>query len=152
MGRIVGLACMALWLGGCADEKSDMPPGWEAAERIEELVQQPCGGNALGNEKPEALTVAAADHGIDVAYDHAHFRCVQDVEAFAKRAAGDVDVLVQPIDMDPKAVAGCDCLYDISMSVPAPRGSYKLTVYRRWDNINKPNAPVKIGSSDVEVE
>jgi hypothetical protein len=145
---------MALWLSSCADDRTgtDLPPGWEAAERIEELVQHPCGGNALSGEQNEVLMVSATDRGIDVAYDHAHFRCVQDVEAFAKRGAGHLDILVQPIDMNPSAVAGCDCLYDISMSMPMTSGSYRLSLYRRWDNLNKPNAPVGIGSFDVDVD
>jgi hypothetical protein len=87
-----------------------------------------------------------------VKYDHAHFRCAQDVEGFVKRGGDAIDLLVQPIDMAPDAVAGCDCLYDISMSVPAPKGDYSLTLYRRWDSINKPNDPVAVGATEVTIE
>ena len=36
--------------------------------------------------------------------------------------------------------------------VPAARGDYRLKLYRRWDNLNHPNDPVKIGETDVSVE
>lgn len=142
---------MALSLAACADS-ADLPEGWEAAERVEGLKQAPCAGSALGRDTPEALQANAAASGIAVSYDHAHFRCEQDVEAFVRRASGALDLLVQPIDMDPSAVAGCDCLYDVSMQVPVARGDYRLKLYRRWDNINHPNEPVKIGETDVSVE
>ncbi|HKU45166.1 MAG TPA: hypothetical protein VJR89_43700 [Polyangiales bacterium] len=148
------IAAVVLVLGcaACAsDAAGDLPAGWEAAERVEGLMQAPCGGSALRDDLPETLGVSAGEGAAAVRYDHAHFRCVQDVEAYVKRANRALDVLVQPIDMHPDAVAGCDCLYDISMSVPAPRGDYTLTLYRRWDSVNTPNEPVKIGDEEVSI-
>jgi hypothetical protein len=154
MRNFVGTACVALWLTACTSNShdADLPSGWEAAERLEELSQMPCAGSALTNESQEALAWTAASDSLSVFYDHAHFRCVQDVEAFMKRGDDAIDILVQPIDMNPTAVAGCDCLYDISMQVPAPKGDYTLTLYRRWDNMNRPNTPVKIGDAELTVE
>jgi hypothetical protein len=145
---------MALALTACASDATgaNLPGGWETAERVEELRQAPCGGSALADNTPETFEATAAESGIAVAYDHAHFRCVQDVEAFVRRANGELDLLVQPIDMSPQAVAGCDCLYDIAMQVPAPRGDYKLKLFRRWDSLNQPNDPIAIGEADVSIE
>jgi hypothetical protein len=154
MKQFLGLTCMALSLTACGSDShdSDLPAGWETAERVEELSQAPCGGSALRDDIPEELGWSAADTGLTVTYDHAHFRCVQDVEAFIRRGKDALDLLVQPIDMNPTAVAGCDCLYDIALQVSAPRGDYALTLYRRWDNINRPNTPVKIGEAEISVE
>jgi hypothetical protein len=86
-----------------------------------------------------------------LAYDHAHFRCVQDVEAFAKRSEHALDVLVQPIDLHPRAVATCDCLYDMSTRLESMSGTQDIALYRRWDALNQPNDPVSIGSVTLEV-
>ena len=147
----LGMACVAL--AGCGDgaDGRDLPAGWEAAERVEELRQAPCGGSPLF-EFTEELEASAAESGIAVNYDHAHFRCAQDVEAYVRRASGALDLLVQPIDMNPSSVAACDCLYDITMHVPAARGDYRLKLYRRWDNMNSPTHPVKVGEATVSVE
>jgi hypothetical protein len=59
-------------------------------------------------------------------------------------------VLVQPIDMNPSAVAACDCLYEIRMTVPVEVPA-TVTLYRRWDALNEPNDPVEIGSVDVRL-
>jgi len=86
-----------------------------------------------------------------LAYDHAHFRCVQDVEAFAKRSEHALEVLVQPIDMHPYVVAACDCLYNINMRPESGAGALDITLYRRWDALNNPNGPVSIGSVKLEM-
>lgn len=156
MPRLLACLCAALWFSACASDSRDadaidLPPGWEAAERIEELMQMPCGGSALTDSGDSADWNTTAD-GVSVHYDRAHFRCVQEVEGFVKRGNDALDVLVQPVDMSPQAVAGCDCLYKISMVVPAPKGHYQFTLYRRWDSANKPNDPVKIGGSEVTIE
>lgn len=151
MGRLLTLACTTVWLTACAGDAADLPDGWEAAERVEAFHQAPCGGSALENAS-ENLEASAAASGIAVSYDHAHFRCAQSVEGFVRRTSAALDLLVQPIDMNPSKVAGCDCLYDISMQVPAARGDYRLTLYRRWDNMNHPNDPLQIGATDISVE
>lgn len=133
-----------LVLVGCG---SDLPPGWEGAERIEDFYQRECSGDPYngGDERVEA---EATPDAIGVDYLDAHFRCEQKVEGYYKTSGGRVDVLVQPIDMDPSAVAACDCLYDIRMTVPV-EAPVRLTLYRRWDALNEPNDPVEIGSVDV---
>ena len=150
MGNLAVLACAVLLAGGCAS--ADLPAGWEDAERIEGLSQAPCGSSALLPDRPdEALRWQSAETRLDIAYDHAHFRCEQEVQGFLRKAGERLDVLVQPVDMDPGAVAGCDCLYDISMQIPLARGAYSLSLFRRWDNLNNPNPPVEIGRADIEL-
>jgi hypothetical protein len=144
--RWIRLATMvlAISLRGCTE---GLPPGWEDAEPIEDFHQRECSGDPYGasHERVEAESTADA---IGVDYLEAHFRCEQKVEGFFKTRGAHVEVLVQPVDMDPSAVAACDCLYDIRMTVPV-EAPVSLTLFRRWDNQNEPNDPVEIGSVDV---
>jgi hypothetical protein len=149
---------------GCAPGKdddgnggSDLPTGWESAERISGLTQAECDGDPYGDtgsgDFDEHATFEGGVGAVQVVYNDAHFRCAQDVEAFARRSEGTLDVLVQPIDMDPDAVAGCDCLYDITMEITdLPAGDLAVSLSRRWDNINDPNDPVEITTATVTVE
>jgi hypothetical protein len=142
------LATIALL--GCSGP--DLPPGWEDAERIEGLTQTECAGSPYGDGPDETLTATGKAGAVSIAYDAAHFRCEQQVEGFARTTAHSVSVLVQPIDMNPSAVAGCDCLYDIRMTVGGlDQGAASVELYRRWDNANTHNDPVKIGAASVDV-
>jgi hypothetical protein len=104
-----------------------------------------------------ALVVLTAAHAagegrLRVEYLDAHFRCDQRVTAFAKVTGSNVDVLVQPVDMSPSAVAKCDCLYNIAFEVPRlAAGTYEVTIHRRWDQRHSPSEPVRIGSARVGV-
>jgi len=129
----------------------DLPAGWEDAEPIADLMQNPCADSALASELKDTLRANVEGNTIVLAYDHAHFRCVQDVEAFAKRSEHALEVLVQPVEMHPHVVAGCDCLYDINMRLESAPGALDITLYRRWDALNEPNDPVSIGSVKLEM-
>lgn len=146
--RISGIA--ALLLVGCGG--ADLPEGWEDAEAIEGLTQSECNASAYDETVKEALVATPERGAVHVEYRAAHFRCAQEVEGFVRMAGGKVDVLVQPVDMDPSGVAGCDCRYDVGMKI---KGLSKRVVgvelYRRWDNHNEPNDPVKIGSAEVQI-
>ncbi|MDF1561529.1 MAG: hypothetical protein P1V51_00720 [Deltaproteobacteria bacterium] len=128
-----------------------LPSGWEEATRIDGLVQAECAGDPYQGTHDERLEAAVGGGGIQVEYKEAHFRCEQEVEAFERRAGQSIDLLVQPRDLTPKAVAGCDCLYDISFSLVDVAGETTLTLYRRWDDLNDPNEPVLIGSATLTV-
>lgn len=131
-------------LSGCGP---DLPAGWENAERVDELVQAECSDSPY---QGYTVTIAAEKVGADalrVLYSNAHFRCAQDVEAFWKTDAAGVSILVQPKDMHPDMVAGCDCLYDVTMSLPREQESGSVSVFRRWDALNEPNDPIAVGSA-----
>ncbi len=53
--------------------------------------------------------------------------------------------------MKPTSVAKCDCLYGVEMDLPAPKGDYTVSVYRRWDHKSGADDPLKIGSEVVTV-
>lgn len=133
-----------LFTVGCAD----LPEGWEDAEPIPDFYQRQCAGGDPYEDYDERVEASATADAVSVDYLEAHFRCAQDVEGFYKRSGDQVDVLVQPVDMNPSQVAGCDCLYDINMTLPVEPPS-TVTVYRRWDNLNSPNDPVKIATVEA---
>jgi hypothetical protein len=140
-----------LWfftLAGCALFGPDLPAGWEDAEPIEDLSQSPCDGSPYDTGWSEAMTAWEAAPGIRAAGDPLHFRCEQEVEGFYRQEGEALDVLIQPVDMHPEVVAGCDCLYRVEVGLPqAPPAT--VTLYRRWDGINDPNDPVRVGSAAV---
>jgi hypothetical protein len=146
--------CLALLVAaGCTDSDSganaDLPSGWEGAKKIADFTQMECDGGS--DESEESIAVEGVAGGIELAYDHARFRCSQDVEGFARRSEGQLDILIQPVDMNPSSVAKCDCTYDIVAKVAAAAGEHTVTVYRRPDNIGGEHDPVKVDSADVVV-
>ncbi len=133
------------WLSlvGCG---ADLPAGWEDAEPVASLSQGECAGSPYDTG---VVVEVEADFGADpleVDASNVHFRCEQDVEAFWKQDGATVEVLVQPIDMNPSVVARCDCLYDLEIVVGSPEGEVsEVVVWRRWDALNDPNDPVEVG-------
>ena len=137
-----------LFVFGCAE---DLPPGWEGAERVTKLTQSECKGNSFESES--SATFHPAKRKLTLEYDHAHFRCQQEVEGFYKDGGGMLEVLVQPVDMDPGEVAACDCIYDIDIVIESlASGSRQAVLYRRGDNINVPNDPEVVDAEPILIE
>jgi len=140
----------AFVLGACSS--NDLPKGWETAARAKNFVQEVCPNSDMDFSN-ERASFAGGTGSIDVDYQDAHFRCVQDVEGFFKTAGDTVDILVQPIDMHPSSVAACDCGYNITFLVePVSAGTMQTTLYRRWDGQNNSNDPVQIATALVSVQ
>jgi hypothetical protein len=147
----LALSCL-LALGACSSGDADLPDGWGGAARVQSLIQEEC-PNSHMTFPDEAASFLGGTGNIGVTYQDAHFRCVQKVEGYFKTAGDGVDILVQPIDMDPTSVAGCDCGYKITFVVqPVSSGPHMATLYRRWDNINHPNDPVLISAAPAIVQ
>jgi hypothetical protein len=133
---------------GCGS--TDLPAGWSGAARIDDFTQTECNGSAFGG--PAAVVgVEGVSTGVELDYEHASFRCSQDVEGFLRRSEGTLDVLVQPVDMDPDAVARCSCLYDIHANLDVAPGTYSVNVFRRGDNKSGQKVPVQVGSAEATV-
>jgi hypothetical protein len=150
------LAC-AFGLGACSSNDSssdlgDLPDGWGGAARVKSFVQEKCPGSEMGLSDESAAFAGGAGN-IGVVYHRAHFRCEQKVEAFFKVAGDAVDILVQPLDMDPVSVAMCDCADKITFLLdPVSSGAHMTILYRRWDNWTQPNDPVPISAASVIVQ
>lgn len=146
----VPVACV-LALAACASGGDDLPAGWAGAAPAKNLVQEVCPGGMDFSDEQASFT--GGEGSIAVDYRQAHFRCEQDVEGFLKVGDGTVEMLVQPIDMHPRAVAACDCGYNITfVAEPVAAGTVQATLYRRWDGMNEPNDPVHIASAAVVVQ
>jgi hypothetical protein len=150
LGAALLVGCL---LSGCdsadAADAADLPAGWEDASRIESFTQTQCKGPPYGG--PAAAVTAVGNAGsVALDYEHAAFRCNQDVEGYVRRSTGKLDILVQPVEMDPDSVAKCDCLYDIVADVPAEPGSYTVTVYHRGDS-KSGQSTEQVGSGDATV-
>lgn len=150
MVHLKAYVAFAFVVGACSS--TDLPEGWGNAARVKNLVQQVCPNGGIDFSSEHAsFTGGTGNIGVD--YQDAHFRCAQDVEGFFKAGGGAVDILVQPKDMHPGAVAGCDCGYNITFIVePVAAGTMQTTLYRRWDDQNSPNNPVAITTAPVAVE
>jgi hypothetical protein len=146
------VSCAALWSCASDDEvEPDLPPDWQGAARIEHFEQFECSSSAYDGPK-ESIEATAAAKAIEVVVHFAHFRCEQTVEGYLRPREGRFDVLIQPVDMSPKAVAMCDCLYEIALDFAASTGVYDVTIHRRWDHLSGNDEPLVIGTSQVSVE
>ncbi len=147
MQRIAWLALLAL-LGGCDPDIPDLPWSWEDAEDIEDFTQDECEGSVYDDGWESTVDATADDPGLRVVGDSMPFRCDQEVEGFYRVSGSQVGVLIQPVDMDPDKVAGCDCLYRVEAGIPADPPA-TVTLYWRHDNQNDENDPVLVGSVEV---
>lgn len=128
-----------LLLAACVD----LPEGWEDARPVSALVQEDCGESPYDTGFREDATATVVTNAIEVVYDPVHFRCAQDVVGFTKAQGDLVEVLLQPADMHPAIVAGCDCGYRVEVRVP-DGGATRVRAWRRWDDLNDDNVPVEI--------
>ncbi len=111
----------------------DLPPDFEGAHLIPDFHQAECSESAYDTGVGEPVaTLAQNDSESSVAVGPVGFRCAQDVQGFWIEANDGLSVLVQPIDMNPAAVAGCDCLYDLTMTLPSVTD--RVEVWTRGDN------------------
>ena len=146
---LMAMGLMAMGLMGCAG--ADLPAGWEDAKHVEGLTQSACGGSPY-EDFDERVEGDISGSPLVVAYREAHFRCEQEVEAFYRVVDADVEVLVQPVDMNPSAVAGCDCLYDVDFQIRLEEdlAPTELVLFRRWDEAGGPTEPIEVGRLERE--
>lgn len=159
LARIALLGSALPLTSGCSSStepgtgsNADLPVGWENAKPVTGLVQVECAGAEL-DFKGEGATFVAGFGKLDVTYDKAHFRCEQSVEGYFQTSEQALEIIVQPVDMNPSSVARCDCAYGITLTVqPLEAGEFSTTLFRRWDSLNEPNDPVEIASELVTIE
>jgi hypothetical protein len=148
------VSCLA-FSSACSDETTtrptDLPAEWEAAQRVKMFSQGACTGSAYDPNVHETLDVTAESGSVNIAYHNAHFRCSQTVEGFVRADPGTLDVLVQPVDMNPATIAKCDCLYEITIALDAGAGTYTVQLSRRWDHKSGSDGVTLVGSASVSV-
>lgn len=148
--KISGALLAALLLGPLAC-------GTMSAYNTDNFTQSEC---VSGDTKPltiqqvpqdrDAVTLSAQGDRIAIDYQYAHFRCAQKVHFVAAKEGQTITITAQPVDLNPSAVAGCDCEYHLKGAVgPFPAGTYTVKVIRRWDNKSGENATKEIHSSSL---
>jgi hypothetical protein len=155
--RTLLLAALSVGLGACSSgtepaSTKDLPSDWADALEVTDLVQVECATSDF-EFADESASFQPGRASLAVTYDQAHFRCAQNVEGFYKVTGDALEILVQPIDMHPQAVAACDCVFGITFTVePLASGVVEASLYRRWDDWNTPNDPVEIASEQVTID
>lgn len=139
----------ALAVAGCGRTgplgSPELPDGWEGATP-RSLIQSPCGSPA--GPGAETLEVGVWDTPMAVNYRRAHFRCAQKLCAFTRQDGDTLRALVQPCDMEPIAMAACDCTYEVSLAVPVSGTVRVVELHRRWDNQTPANFPRLVGRAE----
>ncbi len=130
----------------------DLPAEWKGASVVDSFVQSECGGTPEeGDEARVSFTRRGA--AIQANLSEARFRCEQEVEGFVKVEEGAIQFLVQPVDMNPSMVAGCDCLYNVTMDVQelAP-DVYNVSLSVRGDKQSGQDEPTELFSEKIVVD
>lgn len=123
---LIGLAATMTACG-----TAELPEGWEDAAIADEFVADELGQTDYGDPELGAVYISGNLDRLEVRY-HASFPCTEDLEGFQRVDGENVDLLVQPTDLHPDAVAGSDCTFDIDFTlVDLDEGTYHVRVYRR---------------------
>lgn len=125
-------AMLATAIFGCDDEPDyDLPEGWEGATHVE-VFQGPEGEDCdPENQQSEVIAAGLHEGSIRLVYEHGVFNCAEDHEAFVREREGGYDVLLQPIEMNPDALAGCMCNYRVRIPVGTGAAGTEASLYRR---------------------
>lgn len=146
---IAGIAAGAL---GCEDDGSyDLPAGWEGARHVAIFLGPE--GESCAEDAPleEGLSAGLRDGRVRLVYEHGTYSCAEDHEAFVRERAGGFDVLLQPVEMHPDALAGCMCNYRARLEVGAGAAGAEVSLYRRNNyEVEADPQPALIGSAAVE--
>jgi len=122
------LLALMCWTG-CGG--ADLPDGWEDAVEVDEFDVEEVGTTDWDDPDLGAVGILGNVDRLEVSY-RAAFPCTQEVEAFQRVSGTDVDILVQPIDLHPEAVAGSDCTLEIDITVLGlDEDTYHVSLYRR---------------------
>jgi hypothetical protein len=132
LNLILAAAMLTTIAAGCDDEPDyDLPAGWEGALHVE-VFQGPEGEDCDAYDPPAEVVAAGLHEGaVRLVYEHAVFNCAEDHEAFVRERQGGYDVLLQPIDMNPDALAGCMCAYRVRIPIGTGAAGTEVSLFRR---------------------
>jgi hypothetical protein len=144
-------ACLTLLalLGAC--DPADLPAGWEDAETLDDFSweESDSGGGGCDDTACEAtMSARAAAPGLRVTGEDLPFVGAEPVEGFYRRNGGQVDVLVQPVDMNPDWDSCIDVIR-IEAGIPEDPPATVTLYQRSHHGQGEPNDPVLVGSVGV---
>ncbi len=147
--RMIMFAASAGIVVSCGGSARDtLPAGWAGAAPLT-VQQSTCNGDIM-SAKP-SLDVTDTGGTISVTYGDAEFRCNQQVCAYVMDAGATTRVLVEPCDLHPTSVTRCDCLYDVTFTLPTRASRTAVELYRRGDfyAATSPPLPTLVASRAV---
>lgn len=123
-----------------------LPEGWQGARPVDGLVQSDCTGADPYSGTPTTFAWNATGGALTVeTVDPLVLRCEQAVEGWWKADGDTVSVLLQPTVMRPRAVAGCDCAYDLTVTIDGA----EPTAVRLWERTDAYAGPPTLAEIDA---
>lgn len=136
--------------GGGGEPEPNLPTGWEEASRLADFSQSACGGDPADDPTRTAgVDLLIASGAATTTMTNIVFRCDQPLEAWVRRT-DTVDLLVQPIDVNPVDPARCDCFYDLEFSFNVFEDESTFVFYLRRDEAGGPSRPSELGRVTAE--
>jgi hypothetical protein len=136
-------------LVGVAQTGCDRWGSLRGAVPLGNLRQSSCGRGKVAEPTVEAK--ATSGHISAIARE-VTFRCNQPAHALIRRGSKELELLVEPLDMDPTNIPKCICNYDLEFEIDGlSRGTYTLTVFHRGDHQWDTQDAVRVGSASVAV-
>ena len=150
--RSFSFAVLALVAAGCGSPEPEvnLPEGWEEAARLTDFSQSDCDGDpGEGFGRTQDLDVTLSTGFAAVSWTNTVFRCDQPLEAYVRRT-NRVEVLVQPVEMNPEEPARCDCYYNLDFALNVTEADTEFAFYVRRDEAGGPSAPALVGELTVQ--
>jgi hypothetical protein len=142
-------AIIGVLFSACEDVGDELPSGWADARRLQ-LRQSSCGGDPYTSGPRPRLELSASGGALQGSFKDAQFRCGdQELCGFALDRGAVTQVLVQPCNLHPMNVPRCDCLYEVTFTLPARPVREMVELYSRRD-LYGAQAPVAPALVDVE--
>ena len=129
---------------------SDLPDGWDDAVTVDEFAADEIGETDWDDPELDQVHISGNLDRLEAAY-LGSFPCTTALEGFQRIDGTDIDLLVQPTDLHPDAVAGSDCTFDIDFTVVGlDEGTYHVAIHRRdSDAVDETMAAVLVGEGDA---
>ena len=145
----IALLIFAPLVGLVACGVLELPDGWEEAVPATdfESIEQ----GAADYDDPELGAVYISGNVDRLEVSHlASFPCTESLEGFQRVEGTQVDLLIQPMDLHPNAVAGSDCAVDIDFAIlDLDEGTYHVSLYRRDNDQVDPDMELQlVGEGD----
>jgi hypothetical protein len=129
--RVAAAAALG-FAASCGGGSDTLPADWTGASALT-IEQSQCKGSADGAMVTSTLDVTDKGGTLAVTVKDVSFRCQQSLCAYATDSGATTRVLVQPCDLHPTNVVRCDCLYDVTFTLPARADRTAVEVYKRFD-------------------
>jgi len=123
----LGAACSS---NGSVGSSDTLPVGWTGAKNLP-IQQSACNNDDL--TAMAAIDITDAGGSLAVAIKDVEFRCNQQICGYSLDVAATTRVLLQPCDLHPTTVTRCDCMYDMTLTLPPRSDRVEVSVYRRTD-------------------